>query len=611
MPRSLLCGALAVVTTLLTAATYAQPVTIALDLADRDLTATTVGVRGDTAPLSWDASIFLTDPDGDGVYTAAVAFPEGTKRVAYKGVLEPETGEAEWEPGSNRLLLPGQMTEDRRAFGAAQTGLPVVTITPGQLAEDLAVLRDGMTTLHPGLRLHNTDADLAAAANRLAASARDLAATYGDAIPVTEAYLPIAQAVAAIRDGHTQVSMYNQSSYTEAVLYDRADRVPFTFRLVADDARARMLVTGDATAERVLPAGTEILTLDGRPVADVITALMPYASADGSNDAKRIDLLQVQDLLAPAERFDVVYSQHFAPEGDLALTVRMPGFAETDTEQALTIARMTADARRDTLWARDPDLPRSRDDLLRYEFLDDGTAYLRIGSFSTFNMTLDYEAWLTGAFQAFRERGTERLIIDLRGNGGGMDDAAALLFAHLISAPVEVPQWRGHTAYQTIPEALRPHLRSWSNDFYDLGESVTPQADGTFALPPRPSVTVSPAPDAFSGKVAVLIDAGPSSATFYLANTIQQTGAAPLVGQTTGGSLKGLNGGQMVFLTLPHTGFAVDVPLYGSRPLMPGPDRGVVPDVVVAPDVAALAAGRDPELEAALALLAEGRKGEE
>ncbi|MEO1513020.1 MAG: CBM20 domain-containing protein, partial [Planctomycetota bacterium] len=331
---------LVVLVAVLAATAHAQPVTIALDLADRDLAGATVGVRGDTAPLSWEASLPLTDPDGDGVYTAEVAFPDGTGRVAYKGVLEPEAGEAEWEPGSNRLLLPGVMTEDRRAFGAAQTDLPVVTITAAQLAEDLAVLRDGMTTLHPGLQLHNTHADLAAAADRLAAAARDLVATYGDAIPVTAAYLPIAEAVAAIRDGHTQVSMYNQSSYTEAILYDRADRV--------------------------LPAGTEILTLDGRPFTEVIDALMPYASADGGNDAKRIDLLQVGDLLAPAERFDVAYSQHFAPEGDLVLTVRTPD----GTEQTLTTPRMNADARRDVLWDRDPDLPRSRDDLLRYDFLD-------------------------------------------------------------------------------------------------------------------------------------------------------------------------------------------------------------------------------------------------
>ncbi|MEM0964387.1 MAG: hypothetical protein AAGK21_17805, partial [Bacteroidota bacterium] len=73
-----------------------------------------------------------------------------------------------------------------------------------------------------------------------------------------------------------------------------------------------------------------------------------------------------------------------------------------------------------------------------------------------------------------------------------------------------------------------------------------------------------------------------------------------------GGSLKGLNAGQMVFLTLPNTGIAVDVPLYGARPQEPGPDRGVIPDIVVPLDADAVVAGRDPEMEAALDALANG-----
>ena len=101
----------------------------------------------------------------------------------------------------------------------------------------------------------------------------------------------------------------------------------------------------------------------------------------------------------------------------------------------------------------------------------------------------------------------------------------------------------------------------------------------------------------------MLVDATASSATFYLAQAVQETGAAVLVGQETGGSLMGLNAGQVAFLTLPHSGVVIDLPLIGSRPPEPGPDRGVVPDVVVPLDVEAVVAGRDPELEAAIATL--------
>ena len=85
MPRHLLLALLLVSAF----AAHAQPVTIALDLGtyERDLTGVTVGVRGDTAPLSWERTLALTDPDGDGVYTAGVPFPDGTGVVEYKALL--------------------------------------------------------------------------------------------------------------------------------------------------------------------------------------------------------------------------------------------------------------------------------------------------------------------------------------------------------------------------------------------------------------------------------------------------------------------------------------------------------------------------------------------
>ena len=480
------------------------------------------------------------------------------------------------------------------AAASAQTphapAVPVVSRT--ELADDLDVLQRALRALHPGLTLHNTEADLDAIWRQADAEADALGEAYSDAIPVPDAFLAVTETVAALRDGHTQVSLYNQREATERLLYDRADRVPFTFRLVGD----RMVVTGDATADRVLPRGTEILSLDRRPVRDVLAALLPTASADGDNDAKRLDELEGADLLAPALRFDVAYSLRFRPDGDLALTVRQPDGAEA----ALTVPRTTAAARRDTLWARDPALPRRAADLLRVRVDDDGTAVLTIGTFFTYGLGIDYAEWLVGAFRQIHEAGAERLVVDLRDVAGGMTDAAVLLFTHLLTEPVEVTLWANHAAYDRVPDGLRPYLTSYSDDFLDLSGRVTRAEDGIYALPSPPPTWVPPAPDAFTGPTAVLVDATASSATFKLADVIQETGAALLVGQETGGNLRGINAGQVVFLTLPHSGIVVDVPLFGSRPPEPGPDRGVVPDVLVPPDADAVIAGRDAELEAAV-----------
>ncbi|MEM1095364.1 MAG: S41 family peptidase [Bacteroidota bacterium] len=581
----------------------AQPVTLHIDMGGvATLSAdAVVGVRGNTAPLSWGETFAMTDPDGDAIYAAELFFPEGTALVEYKIVVASADGELQWEPGQNRILLPRQMTRDRRAFAGAQTDLPALVLTGDQLREDIRVLRNGMAALHPGLLLHNTEAEVAALYTRLTAQVDQLAAQYDDAVPMPAAYPAFVEAVGAIRDGHTQVSMYNQGPLVTTALYASANRVPFAFRLVGD----RMIVTGDATTDRVLPLRTEVLSLDGRPVAEVLRSLMPYASADGANDAKRLDELEVDDLLAPAERFDVLYPLLYPPQADLALRVRYPDGTETD----LDVARVTQDARRELLWARNATLPRSADDLLTFRMAG-STAILAIGSFSTNQMRVNYEEWLVDAFQQMRTRGAERLVVDLRGVDGGMDNAATLLFQHLLQRPVEVGFWQGVTAYEVVPEAVRPFVRSWDDRFYDLTDDVTPGPDGQFVTRTRAPVSIQPAAAAFRGPIAVLVDATASSATFYLAKQIKETDVALLVGQETGGSLKGLNGGQMVFLTLPNTTIAADVPLYGSRPALPGPDRGVTPDIVVPLDADAVIAGRDPELEAALAALSALSSGE-
>lgn len=68
---------------------------------------TMVGIRGSLAPLSWDETYPMEDPDNDGVYTATVDFGvvDPGKRVLYKYVH----GEVNWEndrfgPFGNRVL---------------------------------------------------------------------------------------------------------------------------------------------------------------------------------------------------------------------------------------------------------------------------------------------------------------------------------------------------------------------------------------------------------------------------------------------------------------------------------------------------------------------------
>ena len=100
--------------------------------------------------------------------------------------------------------------------------------------------------------------------------------------------------------------------------------------------------------------------------------------------------------------------------------------------------------------------------------------------------------------------------------------------------------------------------------------------------------------------MVLLVGPQNSSAAYLLARDVQRSGAARLIGQPTGGNLRGLNGGQVAWIKLPTSGVGVDIPLLATFAPGDEPDRGGVPDIVVAPGWGdAAAGGIDTEMAAA------------
>ena len=99
----------------------------------------------------------------------------------------------------------------------------------------------------------------------------------------------------------------------------------------------------------------------------------------------------------------------------------------------------------------------------------------------------------------------------------------------------------------------------------------------------------------------MLLGADNSSATFEFAAILRQNGVGTLVGRTTGGNQRGINGGAFFFLRLPASGLEIDLPLIGQFPVQAAADAGIAPDIAVPLRAADIAAGRDAELAAVLA----------
>jgi C-terminal processing protease CtpA/Prc len=457
-------------------------------------------------------------------------------------------------------------------------------LPPAALRTDLDLLGRVYGQLHPGLGRYLRPGEWP----RRIAAASDWA---GRERTPAEFFLTLARLTASVRCGHSYPNPNNQRKEVQQALFGGRDRVPFSFRWIG----ARMIVTGGRGPAAPLPPGTEVLALDDTPARRLLQAMLPLTRADGSNDAKR----RAQLGVTPHERYAAfdVYRPMLAPvrgDGSVALRVRRPD----GREQSIELAALTEAEIRAT--QATPDARPS----WTFAIGADRIGRLVMPDWVTYRSQWDWRTWLDAAVDRLIDERTAGLLVDLRGNEGGTECGWHLL-ERLIAAEIERPRFVPRTRYRTVPaEFGRDILDTWDQKFRDWGAAARgPDADGCYRLDaPADEFRLRPRGRRYAGPVAVLVDAACSSATFQFAHAVKATGTATLVGETTGGNLRGINGSAYFFVRLPGSGLEVDLPLVGSFAATPQPDRGVVPDRLVTPTARDIAQGRDPQLAAALAI---------
>lgn len=476
------------------------------------------------------------------------------------------------------------------ATEAPAGGLPEARFDAAGIQADIDLLQRAYETLHPGLYRYNSPETMRGHFAVLRA------ALHGDRT-LAETYLALSEFAAKVRCGHTYANFYNQPQAIQAALFEGHNRVPFEFRWLD----GRMFVTRDLTGRRLLPRGSEILAINGITASDILERLLPIARADGSNDAKRIAQLQVQGD-DRYETFDVFLPLYFPQiQTEQRLRLRTPrGAVRTHVVQALSDAQRQSFRR---LKADD----QTGGFALRFERR---TAVLTMPSWVFYDSTWDWKAFIRRSFEEIARTRATALVIDLRGNEGGVDVGDAIL-PHLIDAPLTLFDPPRLVRYRRVPDDLAPLLDTWDRSFKDWGDDAQPYDARFYRLRDEQHSTgprrIEPAAPRFRGRVFVLVGATNSSATFQFAQQVQVAGVATLVGQTTGGNRRGINGGAFFFLRLPHTRIEMDLPLIARFPDGDPPDAGIVPDIPVTPTPQDIAAGTDVEMAAVRAAIRAAR----
>ncbi|NOT46495.1 MAG: peptidase S41 [Acidobacteria bacterium] len=476
-------------------------------------------------------------------------------------------------------------------FSTLANETPAATvIKAADLQTDLAVLRKAYEEMHPGLYRYNTKAEMDAHFGALKSELnRDQT--------LREAYLAISLFLAKIKCGHSYANFYNQPKSVVEELFKGQTRVPFYFRWI----EKRIIVSKNFSTDPRLKPGTEVLTINDTPVKVILDKLMQVARADGSNDGKRVNYLDVTGT-DNYEAFDVFHPLFFPFKSTtIDLTIRQ----EKSLKPAkVAVTALTYEERLTPIKAG-VEAVRDSEAVFEFKYLDEKTAYLRMPTWGLYNSKWDWKKYLKGVFDELALEKTANLIVDIRENEGG-NDIGDEVISRLIDKELMVEAAQRFVRYRKASADLEPYLDTWDPSFKDWGSDATESGNGFYKLSrfddEKGAKVFQPAGPRFEGKTFVLVSATNSSATFQFAQIVKQNKLATLVGQTTGGNQRGINGGAFFFLRLPNSKIEVDLPLIAAFP-KDVPDAGVEPDIYVRQSIADIAAGRDSELEATLAAI--------
>lgn len=472
----------------------------------------------------------------------------------------------------------------------SQPGLNSNTITSESLLRDFDIMKGVLLNYHPGLYRFQDSLAVAKIFDNLQLQLnKDML--------LSEAYLHFSKFTASLKCGHTFCNYYNQSAPVRNDLFNKNDKVPFTFFLFDK----KMFVEKNVSNSEGLKRGTEILAINNIPVTAIIDTLLKYVKGDGSNNLKRLNDLNLSGL-GKFEAFDIFYPLLFPPvNNSYLLKIKQPAQNNIVQINVGTISRTERFALIEKKFGKQPS---TLDDLWSFKLLDNEIGYLKIGTFVTNKLTIDWKKFLDTAFDQLNKKNIQNLIIDIRGNEGGDDEVNLILGEKLAKRQIEFPAFKELVRYEIISDEFKPYLDTWDKSFYDRSGQLAAQENGFYTWKKdRNNSIIKQNKNAFQGNTFLLVNAANSSATFFLTSALKRNKIATIVGSETGGNLKGTNGGQLFFLTLPNSKIEIDIPLIGYYPLIVQPDKGITPDIEVALKITDMLSGKDKVLEKTITLI--------
>lgn len=222
-------------------------------------------------------------------------------------------------------------------------------------------------------------------------------------------------------DGHVSVRPFNL--FVDRVRTAVEGGIGLAIRETSDRQAYVVFTTSGGPAQNAgIQVGAELISLDGRPVADAIVRAFPMGETFSTSTNRR--LAQARYVT----RFPL-------STGAVTVEFRNPG------ETAVQTARLNVVQEFDSFFYSPTPVFTGFELPLDFKLLDNGVAYAKIYSFND-NDLLTIQLW-ERLIRTLNDQGALGLVIDMRENGGGSGFLADQMAAYFYNEPLVVGQ-RGY-----------------------------------------------------------------------------------------------------------------------------------------------------------------------
>lgn len=450
------------------------------------------------------------------------------------------------------------------------------------MQEDFAVFKNSISDIHPGLYWYSDSTEVSDRFAKIEeAIAQDLS--------IREFYGLLQEFYSGINCGHS----WMQKPKTWSQQLDSGNyRLPFD--IYFEDSV--FTVMNDLTAEQEAQVGTRVIAINGTSMLEIVDKLKSYAISDGFNQTRRFNFV--------ASNFSQLYQLHYGLVDSFEVEILNGELGETRTKTFKGISKAEYETTKTERYGAAQN--RWAQPLANFS-ISNGIGYLDINTFAKGwlkSRDIKYKKFLKSSFSQLKEQGITKLILDIRGNGGGDDYLGAMLCQYLID-----DEFKYFDRMETVTSKFK--YKDYSNTKWMNWIGVILKKDkkkpGYFTFNyHRGLKTQKPNDLTFKGELVVLVDGQTFSTAADVASILYENDRGTFLGREVGGGYYGNNSAMQYDITLPNSKITYYIPIVRYYSSVDKPElfgHGVKPDIVVKTTYADYISQRDTSLEKARSLL--------